>query len=65
VSNYELTRALPESLQSALPTVEQIEAELGEPGPESVVEQTAAASGRGRQAVIKLRRAAAKKRPKV
>jgi hypothetical protein len=65
VSNYELTRALPESLQSALPTVEQIEAELGEPGPESVVEQTAAASGRGRQVVIKLRMAAAKKRPKV
>ena len=30
VSEYELTRALPVSLQSALPTVEQIEAELGE-----------------------------------
>jgi predicted nuclease of restriction endonuclease-like (RecB) superfamily len=28
VSSYELTRALPASLQSALPTVEQIEAEL-------------------------------------
>jgi hypothetical protein len=28
VSSYELTRALPETLQSALPTVEQIEAEL-------------------------------------
>jgi len=28
VSTYELTRALPTSLQSALPTVEQIEAEL-------------------------------------
>lgn len=28
VSDYELTRALPESLQSALPTIEQIEAEL-------------------------------------
>ena len=28
VSSYELTRALPESLQSALPTVDQIEAEL-------------------------------------
>ncbi len=28
VSSYELTRALPKSLQSALPTVEQIEAEL-------------------------------------
>ncbi len=30
VSSYELTRALPPSLQSALPTVEEIEAELGE-----------------------------------
>jgi hypothetical protein len=31
VSEYELTRALPEDLQSALPTIEQIEAELGKP----------------------------------
>ncbi|QEH35506.1 hypothetical protein OJF2_40580 [Aquisphaera giovannonii] len=31
VSEYELTRALPASLRSALPTVEEIEAELGEP----------------------------------
>jgi len=30
VSEYELTRALPASLRSALPTVEEIEAELGE-----------------------------------
>jgi predicted nuclease of restriction endonuclease-like (RecB) superfamily len=29
VSSYELTRALPANLQSALPTVEEIEAELG------------------------------------
>ena len=29
VSSYQLTRTLPESLQSALPTVDQIEAELG------------------------------------
>ncbi len=28
VSSYELTRALPTDLQSALPTVEEIEAEL-------------------------------------
>lgn len=28
ISTYELTRALPENVQSALPTVEQIEAEL-------------------------------------
>ncbi len=32
ISQYELTRALPVTLQSALPTVEQIEAELGESG---------------------------------
>ncbi len=30
ISTYELTRALPEEIQSALPTVEQIEAELSE-----------------------------------
>ncbi|MBU0909364.1 MAG: DUF1016 family protein [Proteobacteria bacterium] len=29
ISDYELTRALPESLKSCLPTVEEIEAELG------------------------------------
>ncbi|MCO6437240.1 MAG: DUF1016 family protein [Phycisphaerae bacterium] len=32
VSEYELTRALPKNLQSALPTVEEIEAELSEAG---------------------------------
>ena len=32
ISEYELTRALPVSLQSALPTVEQIESELGDAG---------------------------------
>jgi predicted nuclease of restriction endonuclease-like (RecB) superfamily len=31
VSEYELTRALPANLRSALPTVEEIESELGEP----------------------------------
>lgn len=30
ISTYELTRALPQGLQSALPTVEEIETELGE-----------------------------------
>jgi len=30
ISTYELTRALPKALQSALPTVEEIEAELGQ-----------------------------------
>ena len=29
ISTYELTRALPKEMQSALPTVEEIEAELG------------------------------------
>ena len=28
ISEYELTRALPEELKSALPTIEEIEAEL-------------------------------------
>ena len=35
VSNYELTRALPRSLQSALPTVEAIETELANPALDS------------------------------
>jgi len=34
VSEYELTRALPDSLKSALPTIEEIEAELGGMGVE-------------------------------
>ena len=29
ISDYKLTRALPENLKSSLPTVEEIEAELG------------------------------------
>lgn len=33
VSEYELTRSLPKSLQSALPTIEEIEAELSESDP--------------------------------
>jgi len=28
ISTYQLTKALPESLQSRLPTIEQLEAEL-------------------------------------
>ena len=34
VSEYELTRALPSELQSSLPTIEALEAELGEPANE-------------------------------
>jgi hypothetical protein len=30
IATYELTRALPKELQSSLPTIESIEAELGE-----------------------------------
>ena len=35
ISEYELTRALPANLRSALPTIEQIEAELGKSGVQS------------------------------
>ncbi len=35
VSSYELTRALPQNLRSALPTVEEIEAELSSHEPKS------------------------------
>lgn len=31
ISEYQLTRAIPENLKSNLPTVEEIEAELNEP----------------------------------
>ena len=41
----ELTRALPSSLRSVLPTVEEIEAELDEPTPEATVKAKAATSG--------------------
>ena len=34
MQKYELTRALPDSLESALPTIEEIEAELGGMGVE-------------------------------
>ncbi len=34
ISKYELTRALPRGLQSSLPSIETIEAELGEPLPD-------------------------------
>ena len=36
VSEYELTRALPESLKSVLPTIEEIEAELSKQGDDEV-----------------------------
>jgi hypothetical protein len=32
ISDYQLTRALPEELKSSLPTIEEIEEELGKTG---------------------------------
>jgi hypothetical protein len=62
VSSYELTRALPASLQSALPTVEQIEAELDEPKSGTKEVSQVGASGRDSRARKKRRKPAAKKR---
>ncbi len=42
ISEYELTRALPPSLQSALPTVEEIEAELAESQAEAAADSETA-----------------------
>lgn len=51
VSSYELTRALPASLQSALPTVEEIEAELSATGgQQNVPKQTARKSAKKKSA---------------
>jgi hypothetical protein len=56
VSSYELTRALPRSLLSALPTVEEIEAELGEPVPASRSDEKEKAIRPNQQAARKSRR---------
>ena len=64
VSSYELTRALPVSLRSALPTVEEIEAELEEPKPESKVGSRVRARDHGQEAPRKARRRGGKSRPK-
>jgi DUF1016 N-terminal domain/YhcG PDDEXK nuclease domain len=64
VSRYELTRALPGSLQSALPTVEQSEAELDDPKAGTKAVSGVAASGRKSQTKKKPRTPAAKKRPR-
>jgi predicted nuclease of restriction endonuclease-like (RecB) superfamily len=61
VSSYELTRSLPISLQSALPTVEEIEAELEKPKPEVKPGAKTAERGRGKQAGLTPRKPAAKK----
>jgi len=61
VSEYELTRALPPSLQSALPTVEEIEAELSE----SAREQRAGLQAEKKRKAPKASKPAPnKKRPK-
>jgi hypothetical protein len=64
VSSYELTRALPASPQSALPTVEEIEAELVEPQSGRKAISKAAASGRDSRSMKKPRKLAAKQRSK-
>lgn len=63
VSNYELTRALPPGLRSALPTVEEIEAELDEPRSGTKGVSDVEASGRGARTGTRPRRPATKKRP--
>jgi predicted nuclease of restriction endonuclease-like (RecB) superfamily len=64
VSTYELTRALPPSLRSALPTVEEIEAELDEPLPESTVGQKEKTIRHDQRPASKPRGPRMKKRPK-
>jgi predicted nuclease of restriction endonuclease-like (RecB) superfamily len=64
VSSYELTRALPANLQSALPTVEQIEAELDEPKAGTKAVSEVAARGRDSRTTKKPRKPKAKKRAK-
>jgi predicted nuclease of restriction endonuclease-like (RecB) superfamily len=64
VSSYELTRALPPSLRSALPTVEEIEAELDEPALESTGRQKEKTIPNNQQPASKPRGPNTKKRPK-
>ncbi len=63
VSEYELTRALPSSLKSALPTVEEIEAQLGDSISEHSSE-SAALSARTKQRTAKPTKPAKKRRPR-
>ncbi len=48
VSEYELTRSLPRELQSSLPTIDAIEAELAEPPPADPIPKRAARGKKGR-----------------
>jgi hypothetical protein len=63
VSSYELTRALPSSLRSVLPTIEEIEAELDEPAPEATVVAKKAASSPVQKPAPKPRTSTTKKPP--
>jgi predicted nuclease of restriction endonuclease-like (RecB) superfamily len=64
VSSYELTRALPSTLRSVLPTVEELEAELDELTTESSVEPNAKAKSPGQKAAPSPRRPTRKKLPR-
>jgi YhcG PDDEXK nuclease domain len=64
VSSYELTRALPPSLRSALPTVEEIEAELDEPALESTGRRKEKMIPNNQQPASKQKGPSTKKRPK-
>lgn len=63
VSEYELTRALPASLKSVLPTVEEIEAELTASASAQSVEQASPRASRSRESA-KRSKLARKKQPK-
>lgn len=63
ISEYELTRALPPSLKSALPTVEEIEAELAKSAPSYSSEPTALPAPKKRK-TEKPTRPTEKKHPK-
>jgi hypothetical protein len=63
ISEYELTRALPPNLKSALPTVEEIEAELADSASTHSSEPAALPVAKKRTAV-KQSKLAKKKQPK-
>jgi predicted nuclease of restriction endonuclease-like (RecB) superfamily len=61
ISEYELTRALPPGLRSALPSVEEIEAELGDRGTEPASTEYQPALETDRRVTAKLRESTRKK----
>jgi len=64
VSEYELTRALPPRLQSALPTVEEIEAELTGSETQPITNKVGSEGKARKPASAKQAKPAAKKQPK-